>query len=356
VNALAAFRDRVATVLAPGADDDWTVAANVVDSFTPPGYLLVWSDPWLLPSTFCAHLARLDVVCVSYRVDPDPGIARLEDLVAHAVAALSAAGLPESTVSVPARFDIGGVPYLASRVSVDARLAISDPATPAPEWDPFTLPWSGAYWAEDPAWTHPGDGLLVTNWRDGGSAAAPLAQANAAQRPTYRASVPGLNDKPGVRFVAASNQFLITSAAVGGPQPNSVVIVATLDAAAGGVNAVMVLAGDVYVFVQSSTTQICGFSYGPGPFGPPAAGTGIKAVRFLNNGPASAVTVNGVAALSAAGSGTFTATRVVGNDASGQPVDMTAAFIGLYAGDVTADPEWPAFQAWALAHYGVSIT
>lgn len=124
------LRARVADAL-NDPTGDVTVHADIVDSLTPPAYLLVWGDPWTLPATFCSHTVRLDVVCIAGRIDPGPGIATLEEMVAVALNRLRAAGLPEVTVAPPIRFDVGGVPYLAARLSLDARMTIPDP-TPIP--------------------------------------------------------------------------------------------------------------------------------------------------------------------------------------------------------------------------------
>lgn len=127
MTAFATFRERVATALAPpvDAEEPWTVSAGPVDSFTPPGYLLSWGDEWGMPATFCDYLVRLDVIAISFRIDPDPGLETLERLVEGALIALRDAGLPEASFSAPSRFDIGGVPYLASRISLALPLALT---------------------------------------------------------------------------------------------------------------------------------------------------------------------------------------------------------------------------------------
>ena len=127
--ALSDLRSRVADALALPSPlpDDATVLPDVVDSVTPPAYLLVWGSPWIVPATFCDHLVRLDVVCIAGRMDPAPGIETLETMLAAALNRLRAAKLPEATVQPPARFDVGGVPYLAARLSLETRLAIPLP-------------------------------------------------------------------------------------------------------------------------------------------------------------------------------------------------------------------------------------
>jgi len=118
VGALADLRAAVAASLgdvAEVASGAWTVHPSVVDAITPPAYMLVWADPWLLAGSACTYDARLTVVCVSARLEPDPGVETLELMV---TAVLEAVPLPAVEVLPPAPFDIGGVHYQAARVTV----------------------------------------------------------------------------------------------------------------------------------------------------------------------------------------------------------------------------------------------
>lgn len=114
---LGKFRELVAAVLAP-IDEAWTVYASVVDAVTPPAFMLVWGDPWTVPATHCRETARLDVVCIAGRIDPDPGIETLEWMVGDALAAFSSAGIPHGDTTAPRPMQIGGVTYLAARIQV----------------------------------------------------------------------------------------------------------------------------------------------------------------------------------------------------------------------------------------------
>lgn len=121
---LAALRTSVATALAPTASDDWNTQAQPVDAVEPPAYLLVWSDPWLVPATHCHQIARLDVVVVAARVDVEGGHAILEQLVEHAYAALGAFGMPPVNTARAGPFDVGGVAYLATRLTLSVPVAL----------------------------------------------------------------------------------------------------------------------------------------------------------------------------------------------------------------------------------------
>jgi hypothetical protein len=131
-SALADLRTAVGVALTADAvyPDDATVLVDTVDSLSPPAYLLVWGSPWLVPSTFCAHTVRLDVVCIAGRIDPAPGIETLETMVATALNRLRAGRFPEVTVSPPGPFEIGGVRYLAARLSLDTQITIPEPEEP----------------------------------------------------------------------------------------------------------------------------------------------------------------------------------------------------------------------------------
>ena len=121
---LADFRISVAADLAPGPTDDWNVQDGPVDAIEPPAYLLVWSDPWLVPATHCYQTARLDVVAVAARVDVEGGHDQLERLVEYAYFVLDGTGAPVLATSRPGPFDIGGVTYLAARLTVTHPVAL----------------------------------------------------------------------------------------------------------------------------------------------------------------------------------------------------------------------------------------
>ncbi len=107
-----------------GLDPDWSVLSAPVDACTPPAFVLVWADPWLTRSTGCTYGARLDVVAVAARLNPEPGIETLETMIERATGALDLARAPIVDVSVPGPFDIGKVPYLSARLHVTSSLTL----------------------------------------------------------------------------------------------------------------------------------------------------------------------------------------------------------------------------------------
>ena len=109
-------REAAAAALAPVTDTDPDVLTNLVDTLDPPAIMVGWAEPWLEPSGTCRYVARLQLLCVAARLEPGPGIADLETLVAYVIARMAADpyswGLPD--VSAPAPWSIGNLDYLAA--------------------------------------------------------------------------------------------------------------------------------------------------------------------------------------------------------------------------------------------------
>lgn len=125
MGALADYRTAIAGALAD-LDPEYNVHPAPVDALEPPAFLLQWTptEDALTRSTSCVYGARLDVVCVSARLDPEPGIETLETMIERALAALDAASFPAVRVGPFGPFDIGGVQYQASRIAVTSPVTI----------------------------------------------------------------------------------------------------------------------------------------------------------------------------------------------------------------------------------------
>jgi hypothetical protein len=119
MGALADLRARVAAALAPQDGDGWDVHDTAVDAIVPPAFMLLWSEPWLVPATHCSWTARLDVVAISNRFDVGSGVENLETLVEVGLKRLAAAGLPSVSAGFPGRWDHGGITYLAARLTLN---------------------------------------------------------------------------------------------------------------------------------------------------------------------------------------------------------------------------------------------
>jgi hypothetical protein len=119
---LAEFRQQVAAALDTLVDV--SVHVGPVDNVTPPAYLLVWPDRNLEPHTACFYRVRLQVVCVGARLDPAPGYDEVERLVEHAVVTFDAARLGFEPVGEYLPFTVGGVDYLAARLTVTGTISL----------------------------------------------------------------------------------------------------------------------------------------------------------------------------------------------------------------------------------------
>jgi hypothetical protein len=118
---LGELRAAVAAALIP-LDPDWIVHDTPVDSLEPPAFVLVWSDPMLVPSTWCQSFAQLDVVCAAARIDLEGVYPTLEAMVAQANTALRV--FPVVQTGTPGPFEVAQITYLAARILIRQPVAI----------------------------------------------------------------------------------------------------------------------------------------------------------------------------------------------------------------------------------------
>ena len=117
------IRPFVVEVLAPVEDTDPNVLAGIADSVTPPALMVGWDDPWVLPNVPgglrtmgpCVYQARLRIVCVANRLDPESGHEALEGLVAYVIDRMGSAW-PLERVTEPMQTDMSGVTSLVASV------------------------------------------------------------------------------------------------------------------------------------------------------------------------------------------------------------------------------------------------
>jgi hypothetical protein len=118
---LGSVRAQAALALAPSLDSDPPVHADLVDAIDPPALMLIWADPWLEPHTFGTGLwfANLEVLCIASRVEPGPGVEKLEELVGYTVGRLQDDDYPwpAANVQAPRVFTINNLPLLGARVA-----------------------------------------------------------------------------------------------------------------------------------------------------------------------------------------------------------------------------------------------
>jgi len=120
MTALADARVKLAAALAPVADGDPMVLVDLVDALEPPALMIGWGEPWLVPESACWQTGRLTIIAVAGRLVPGAGVASLEDLVDYTFSRLRVDGdpWPLDSVGAPRVFPIGGVNYLAARITV----------------------------------------------------------------------------------------------------------------------------------------------------------------------------------------------------------------------------------------------
>ena len=123
---LAELRPAAAAVLAPDTPDDPNVHLDVVDSLDPPALMLTWDEPWLAVGASdratmgpCLWTARLAVMAVAARLEPGPGVTKLEELVAYVVARFhrDVYPWPFAGCTAPRVVDIAGVRYMGARLT-----------------------------------------------------------------------------------------------------------------------------------------------------------------------------------------------------------------------------------------------
>lgn len=224
-----------------------------------------------------------------------------------------------------------------------------------PAFSPFTIAWSGAYWADDPSWAaKPANGGNITTWRDGSPVALDIT-ASGSPTPTWVQSVALLNSK-GAVSVAPGGIIGVAAGAPAPAQPVSTVFLGTVDANAPGTNAnILSTGGGTTLSVQSNTANFAMFA-GTNQF-PGVGGIGAHGVRALFNGASSALNIDGANNATSAGANADTAVRWVNSftGATNQGGTFRVGFVGHFAGDVTTDPNWPLFKAWAAQYYGLTI-
>jgi hypothetical protein len=127
---LTQVRVAAASVLAPQADTDPPVLADLVDAITPPALMLEWNDPWITANTVAGRIggytATLNVIAFAGRLEPGPGVGVLEGLVILVLTRFQADAYtwPLSQAQAPRRFDIGGAPLLGVRLTFDIPVSI----------------------------------------------------------------------------------------------------------------------------------------------------------------------------------------------------------------------------------------
>lgn len=230
------------------------------------------------------------------------------------------------------------------------------PATPTP----FQVNWHAAVWADDPRWENPGDGNLVDSWRDGASSNTPVQPAPSAQ-PTFYSSVALLNGHAAVAFdgdALGSPSFA--------PQASPTLVwIGHLDHPWASNNARLLDVNDApsytSLFLSADTggkwCMYCVEGFRPSTVS--HENTQAHAIRArYASGSGSLISVDGVETAFTTAAGDQASRFLLGaaNMLAGDASNNHTAFAGLFIGDVTTDPAWPAFVAWVFDYYGLTIS
>ena len=233
-------------------------------------------------------------------------------------------------------------------------------AAAAPSFNPLTaITWEAVFFAEDADWTNPGDGNAVSQWDDASANSRHASQATSGKRPIYRSSVAALNNKPALDFTRASQQSLSTASWTLA-QPMSYVAVANLDATAGenylvhGGSAASAFLGDTNT--SNKWQMYAGTTVRESSGAPDTAG---HLFTWVYNGASSVAYLDGtsIIALGSPGTGGVIAGLNIGRFATAETAnwDGAVAFVGVYAGDITADGQYANLKTFFAAHYNLTV-
>lgn len=77
-------------------------------------------------------------------------------------------------------------------------------------FDPLSIDWHAAFWADDPGWAPPTDGGAVSQWDDASGNASHASQATVAKQPTFRASVAAFGGRSAIEFDGSDDSLAAT--------------------------------------------------------------------------------------------------------------------------------------------------
>lgn len=228
-------------------------------------------------------------------------------------------------------------------------------------FDPSIIAWAASFYAGDPLWSNPGEGGAVSSWRNGGTLGGNATQAAGANQPVWSAT--SIGGRPGVTF-DGTNDTLSISLSDLNTTPLSVVAVLKL-LTASGVQVAIGLSGSGARYAPAA---ISGVWYGRlhGVSGGVAASGGTTDTNphlFSTVGKATGTTLKlakdgtDLASSSSASAVPDLAspqTLYLGSD-NGSYSNCVIGFVGVFVGDVEADPNWSMFKLLSAMHYGFAV-
>jgi hypothetical protein len=220
------------------------------------------------------------------------------------------------------------------------------------------ISWTTAYWAEDPNWTNPGDGNPVSSWAAAVGGTKPLTQGTADNRPTYQASVSGLNNQPAIRFDGTDDYLVCLEATFGAiSQTDTVVMIFKNNDT--GASTQIFSTGDSGVLNSIQMIRELGGSWqafsGLNGLNGETVSDSAYLVRSYFASTSGVLEINGSATAGNNGNGTLRGLAVGASNGGTNPAEIDLAFWGVISGDITSLDKWTGFKAWASSHYGITI-
>lgn len=219
-------------------------------------------------------------------------------------------------------------------------------------FDPLTsISWYEAHWAGDPLWSNPGDGSLVSSWRDG-SGNARDASSSGASRPTYRATG-GPNSQPAVDFGTSGTYMTGPSSTLS--QTFSMVAVANFGVVDGTNRYILSApgAGVLLGYYNPGAGKVWRFHAGSS-LTTAAANTSSHLFVAVFNNASSKGYVDATSWSGTAGSNSLSQLELSGFGPGFNTCNGKIAFAATYSGDVTANSQWAAFKSWISSTYGIT--
>lgn len=123
------IRSELAALLAPADETEPHVYVDLVDAVDVPCFMLLWSNELTEEGTPGASFALPLVIAVAGRIEPGETLAVLERMYAEVFTRTRAdARFAIKSQEGPRIMDIGGISYLAARVTLRVAVTFSSPS------------------------------------------------------------------------------------------------------------------------------------------------------------------------------------------------------------------------------------
>lgn len=219
----------------------------------------------------------------------------------------------------------------------------------------FTSPvtdisWYASYWAEGTQGTPFVADTTAAQWDDNSGNSRHIAQVTAGSRPTYRASVAALNNRPALEF--ATDILLLDNTGFNiAAAPFSIVVIAnwvspdsSSDNLVGpnvGATALVRKTSSVFNVWTNVVTTI-------------AVDSNVHLMGGVWNGASSKAMYDNQTITGTTTGAAMDGINIGGAGGSASSQTANIAFVGVYIGDITAHVKWASFKNWSV-RYGVVV-